>query len=60
VFVDENALLHPVISISAGKRGLQILLDPERYVAAVHGTWAAIARPAAATPNAGERHPPQR
>lgn len=44
VFVDENALLYPLISISAGKRGLQILLDPERYVEAVHGTWAAIAR----------------
>jgi Cys-tRNA(Pro)/Cys-tRNA(Cys) deacylase len=44
VYIDENALLYPVISISAGKRGLQILLDPERYVEAVHGTWAAIAR----------------
>jgi Cys-tRNA(Pro)/Cys-tRNA(Cys) deacylase len=44
VFVDENALLFDVISISAGKRGLQILVHPERYVEAVHGTWAAIAR----------------
>jgi Cys-tRNA(Pro)/Cys-tRNA(Cys) deacylase len=44
VFVDENALLYPMISISSGKRGLQILLDPEKYVEAVHGTWAAIAR----------------
>lgn len=44
VFVDENALLFEVISISSGKRGLQILLDPEKYVEAVHGTWAAIAR----------------
>jgi Cys-tRNA(Pro)/Cys-tRNA(Cys) deacylase len=44
VFVDENALLFDVISISSGKRGLQILLEPEKYVAAVHGTWAAIAR----------------
>ena len=44
VFVDENALLYDVISISSGKRGLQILLHPEQYVAAVHGTWAAIAR----------------
>ena len=60
VFVDENALLYPTISVSSGRRGLQILLDPERYVAAVHGTWAAIARAAAATPSAGERQPPQR
>jgi Cys-tRNA(Pro)/Cys-tRNA(Cys) deacylase len=44
VFVDENALLFDVISISSGKRGLQILLHPEQYVEAVHGTWAAIAR----------------
>jgi Cys-tRNA(Pro)/Cys-tRNA(Cys) deacylase len=44
VFVDENALLYEVISISSGKRGLQILVDPEKYVEAVHGTWAAIAR----------------
>jgi Cys-tRNA(Pro)/Cys-tRNA(Cys) deacylase len=44
VFVEETALLYPVISISAGKRGLQILLDPERYVEAVGASWAAIAR----------------
>jgi Cys-tRNA(Pro)/Cys-tRNA(Cys) deacylase len=44
VFVDENALLYPAISISAGKRGLQILIAPEQYVSAVAGTWAAIAR----------------
>jgi Cys-tRNA(Pro)/Cys-tRNA(Cys) deacylase len=44
VFVDEQALLYPVISISAGKRGLQLLLDPEQYLVAVAGTWAALAR----------------
>lgn len=44
VYVDESACLYPIISVSAGKRGLQILVDPERYVPAVNGTWAAIAR----------------
>jgi Cys-tRNA(Pro)/Cys-tRNA(Cys) deacylase len=45
VFVDESAVLFDVISVSAGQRGLQIFVHPERYVAAVAGHYAAIARP---------------
>jgi Cys-tRNA(Pro)/Cys-tRNA(Cys) deacylase len=45
VFVDESAQLFDVISVSAGQRGLQILVHPEGYVAAVAGEYAAIARP---------------
>jgi len=45
VFVDESAQLFDVISISAGQRGLQIFVHPERYVEAVSAGYAAIARP---------------
>jgi Cys-tRNA(Pro)/Cys-tRNA(Cys) deacylase len=45
VVVDESAQLYDVISVSAGQRGLQIFVDPERYLAAVSGSYAAIARP---------------
>ena len=37
VLIDESALLHPTISVSAGARGLQILLAPEDYARAGHG-----------------------
>jgi Cys-tRNA(Pro)/Cys-tRNA(Cys) deacylase len=45
VFVDESAQLFDVISVSAGQRGLQIFVHPERYAGAVAGVFAAIARP---------------
>ncbi len=45
VFVDESAQLFPVISVSAGQRGLQIFVDPDSYLAAVSGSYAPIARP---------------
>lgn len=45
VFVDESAQLFDVISVSAGQRGLQIFVHPERYASAVAATYAAIARP---------------
>jgi Cys-tRNA(Pro)/Cys-tRNA(Cys) deacylase len=44
VYVDETAQLFDVISISAGARGLQVLIAPEDYVRVVDGRWAAIAR----------------
>ncbi len=44
VFVDETAELFDVISVSAGMRGMQVLLSPSDYLAAVHGTLGAIAR----------------
>ncbi|MDI3289724.1 Cys-tRNA(Pro) deacylase [Polyangium sp. 15x6] len=44
VVVDETIELHDVVSVSAGVRGLQILLAPADYVRMVKGTLAPIAR----------------
>jgi Cys-tRNA(Pro)/Cys-tRNA(Cys) deacylase len=45
VYVDETLELFDVISISAGVRGLQILMAPADYLRATKGTIAAIAQP---------------
>ena len=45
VFVDETIELFDVISISAGMRGLQILLPPADYLRATKGTIGALAHP---------------
>lgn len=45
VFVDETIERFDVISISAGIRGMQILLSPTGYLKATSGTIAALARP---------------
>jgi Cys-tRNA(Pro)/Cys-tRNA(Cys) deacylase len=44
VFLDESALLHDVISISAGVRGTQVLLAPADYVRATAAKLGTIAR----------------
>ncbi len=44
VYVDETAELFDVISISAGMRGLQILLAPADYLRITKGTVGAIGR----------------
>lgn len=44
VFVDETLELFDVVSISAGMRGLQILLAPTDYVRATHATIAPLAQ----------------
>ncbi len=44
VYVEEIAQLFDVISVSAGMRGLQILLRPEDYIRAVNGVYAEISR----------------
>jgi len=44
VWLDETAQLFDVISISAGQRGLQVLLAPEDYRRAVNASYAAIAK----------------
>ena len=44
VFIDETAELFDVMSVSAGVRGMQILLRPSDYLAAVHGVVGSIAR----------------
>lgn len=38
VFVDETAELFDLISVSAGQRGIQILLDPQDYLRVTGGT----------------------
>jgi Cys-tRNA(Pro)/Cys-tRNA(Cys) deacylase len=47
VYLDESALALPWISVSAGQRGLQILLAPRDYCAATGALVASIARPTA-------------
>lgn len=44
VYLDETAQLFDVISISAGVRGLQILLAPDDYIRVTGATVAAIAK----------------
>ena len=43
VFLDASALQHPQIAVSAGHRGLQLLLAPADYAAATGATLARIA-----------------
>lgn len=44
VFADDSITTHPIVSVSAGQRGLQILLDPNDYVRATHAKLAPITR----------------
>jgi Cys-tRNA(Pro)/Cys-tRNA(Cys) deacylase len=44
VFVDETVELFDAISVSAGARGMQIVLKPADYLAAVNGVVGAISR----------------
>ena len=44
VYVDQTAELFEQISVSAGVRGLQILLSPTNYLRAAKGTLGSIAR----------------
>jgi Cys-tRNA(Pro)/Cys-tRNA(Cys) deacylase len=44
VFIDELMQLHDVVSVSAGQRGLQILLAPADYARATSAAYAPIAR----------------
>src|SRR6202158_990254 len=45
VYVDETIELFDVVSISAGVRGLQILIAPGDYLRATNGQLAALAEP---------------
>ena len=47
VCVDETIELFDVVSISAGVRGLQILISPADYLRATKGTIAALGQPKA-------------
>ena len=44
VIVDEFAQVYDVISVSAGQRGLQVLLAPDDYLRVTGGRYAAVAR----------------
>ncbi len=44
VVLDELAQLFDIISVSAGRRGLQILLAPENYVRATGARYAGVSR----------------
>jgi Cys-tRNA(Pro)/Cys-tRNA(Cys) deacylase len=44
-FIDENALLFERISVSAGQRGMQIVIAPDDYVKATQATIADLTRP---------------
>jgi Cys-tRNA(Pro)/Cys-tRNA(Cys) deacylase len=44
VYIDQLAEICDVISVSAGMRGMQILLTPEDYIRAVNAKVAAIAK----------------
>lgn len=45
VLIDESARRHDQISVSAGARGLQILLHPDDYARAVRGRFVALTAP---------------
>ena len=51
VYLDESAMSFPVIVVSAGVRGLQIVLSPADYIRATGASLGAIARPT--TPSTG-------
>jgi Cys-tRNA(Pro)/Cys-tRNA(Cys) deacylase len=44
VYIDETAILHETIYVSAGLRGVQLNLAPDDLLAACHGQYAAICR----------------
>lgn len=44
VFLDETAILWEVISVSAGLRGVQVLISPDDYVRAASASYCAIAK----------------
>jgi Cys-tRNA(Pro)/Cys-tRNA(Cys) deacylase len=44
VYIDETAELHDVISISAGQRGMQLLLSPADYIRCVGAIPAGLAK----------------
>jgi Cys-tRNA(Pro)/Cys-tRNA(Cys) deacylase len=45
VFIDETAILFDAISVSAGVRGTQIVLNPDDYIRIVQATSGEIAKP---------------
>lgn len=50
-YVDETVQLFDVICVSAGQRGLQVVLNPDDYLRACRGRIAAIAKPKETRPD---------
>lgn len=46
VVIDEEVHLHSVVYVSAGRRGLEVSLDPQDLIAATSGRVAALSTPA--------------
>ena len=46
IVIDEEILLHPVVYVSAGRRGLEISLDPQDLIAATSARVATLSTPA--------------
>ena len=46
VVIDEEVLLHSLVYVSAGRRGLEISLDPQDLIAATRARVAALGTPA--------------
>jgi Cys-tRNA(Pro)/Cys-tRNA(Cys) deacylase len=56
LWLDETALMHELISVSAGQRGLQMLLAPQDLQRAAQATLADLAKPRpAVAPSNSER-----
>jgi len=55
VYVDETLELFEVISVSAGTRGVQVLLSPADYLRASRGTVKDLTKNARATSGFGEK-----
>jgi len=46
VVIDEEVRLHPVVYVSAGRRGLEVSLDPQDLIAVTSARVAALSTPA--------------
>ncbi|MFN0119179.1 MAG: Cys-tRNA(Pro) deacylase [Blastocatellia bacterium] len=46
VIIDETAILHDRLSVSAGQRGLQMILAPDDLLRAAEASYADLAKPA--------------
>lgn len=44
VYIDESALIHDTISVSAGQRGLQMILSPDDLIRATEATVGSLIR----------------
>jgi Cys-tRNA(Pro)/Cys-tRNA(Cys) deacylase len=55
VFVDETAILFDTISVSAGTRGTQLILNPDDYIRAAEAQTADLTKDISKASSSGER-----